>query len=108
MLVACALLVWCGAGLVAPRTLPEPSAEDLEEIKTLDAQLKARRYRVELFTMQAEPLRKEAAALGVGELAGYTTVVCCPGLQPCRSPLMPGCIPVKVESVELVDVCVQT
>ena len=44
--------------------------EDLEGIKTLDVQIKAWRDRAKLFYMQAEPLRSEAAALGVGELSG--------------------------------------
>ena len=44
--------------------------EDLEGIKTLESQLKAYRYPAELFYMQGEPLREEAAALGVGKLDG--------------------------------------
>ena len=59
------------AGLAAARNPPEPpSEEDLEGIKTLDVQIKAWRDRAKLLYMQAEPLRSEAAALGVGKLTG--------------------------------------
>ncbi len=67
-----------GAGLAAARNPPEPpSVEDLEGIKTLDVQIKAWRDRAKLSYMQAEPLRSEAAALGVGKLTGlqHTAIV---------------------------------
>ena len=59
-----------GAGPAAARNHLQPSVKDLEEIKTLDTHIKAWQDRAQLFFMQGEPLREEAAALGVGKLAG--------------------------------------
>ena len=75
-----------GAGLAAARNHPQPSVEDLEDIKTLDTQIKAWHDRAELFFMQGEPLRSEAAALGVGKLAGAKV----PGVQALLPLLLPA------------------
>ena len=63
-----------GADLLAPRPPPRLSVQDLEDIKNLDGMVKAWRNRVDLFNLQAEPLRKEAIALGIGKLAAYGRV----------------------------------
>lgn len=57
-------------------TAGQPSVEDLEEIRTLDAQMKAWQDRAQLFFMQGEPLQEEAAAhaLVVTKLAGRAKV----------------------------------
>ena len=55
--------------------------DDLEAIKTLDTQLKAWQDRAKLFYVQGEPLREEAAALGVGKLAGLEYTILGLGVQ---------------------------
>lgn len=71
-----------GAGLATARTHLQPSVEDLEGIKNLDAKIREWRERKNIWMVQGEPLRSGAAAVGVGKLAMLTTVVFSWGAHP--------------------------